>query len=144
MRIKYKVWSLVTIIISTIVCADIYFGYTGIESSIQSELNRDAEDIRSLIMATRRVYQKQFIESGLPVNEATVGFLPAHALAKISVEFPHWSTTGIKFNNVTDRPRNPANKANSFEQEALAWFKANPQAKSRLVELARDGSSFYH
>jgi len=27
MRIKYKVWSLVTIIISTIVCADIYFGY---------------------------------------------------------------------------------------------------------------------
>jgi len=144
MRIKYKVWSLVTIIISTIVCADIYFGYTGIESSIHSELKRDAEDIRSLIMAIRRVYQKQFIESGLPVTEATVGFLPAHALAKISVEFPHWSSTGIKFNNVTDRPRNPANKANSFEQEALAWFKANPQEKSRLVEISRDGSSFYH
>ena len=61
MRIKYKVWSLATAIISIIVFADIYFGYTHIESSIQTELNRDAEDVRAILMSTRRVYQKQLV-----------------------------------------------------------------------------------
>lgn len=86
MRIKYKVWILATII-SIIVIADIYVGYSHIESSIQEELNRDAEDMRAMIMSTRRIFQKQFIESGLPINDKTVGFLPAHALSHISVDF---------------------------------------------------------
>ena len=144
MRIKYKVWSLATAIISIIIFADIYFGYTHIESSIQTELYRDAEDVRAILMSTRRVYQKQFIESGLPLNEHTVGFLPAHAMSHISVDFAHWSTSGLTFNNVSDRPRNPNNRANSFELDALAWFRANPQEKSRLVEIAKDGTTFYH
>ena len=96
MRIKYKVWSLTAAIISMIICADIYYGCVNIESSIVTELSRDAENVRAMIMSTRRIYQKQFIESGLPVNESTVGFLPAHALAKISVDFPHWSTSGLR------------------------------------------------
>ena len=144
MRIKYKVWSLATAIISIIVIADIFVGYSHIESSIQEELNRDAEDMRAMIMSTRRIYQKQFIESGLPINDKTVGFLPAHALAKISVDFPNWSDSGLRFNTVSDLPRNANNRANSFEQDAMAWFRANPQAKSRLVEINKDGTSFYH
>ena len=144
MRIKYKVWSLATAIISIIVFADIYFGYTHIESTIRTELNRDAEDVRAMLMSTRRVYHRQFIESGLPVNNKTVGFLPAHALSHISVDFPNWSTTGLRFNNVSDRPRNPGNKANSFELNAMAWFRANPHETSRLLEISKDGSTFYH
>ena len=144
MRIKYKVWSLATAIISIIVFADIYFGYSHIESSIQSELHRDAEDVRGMLMSTRRVYHRQFIESGLPLNEHTVGFLPAHALSKISVDFPHWSGTGLAFNNVSDRPRNPNNRANSFELDALAWFRANPKETSRLTEIVKDNTHYYH
>ena len=144
MRIKYKVWSLATAIISIIVFADVYFGYIHIESTLRTELTRDAEDTRALLMSTRRVYQKQFIESGLPVNNKTVGFLPAHALSHISVDFPNWSTTGLRFNNVSDRPRNPDNKANSFELDAMAWFRANPHKTSRLLEISKDGSTFYH
>ena len=49
MRIKYKVWCLTAAIISIIVCADIYFGYREIESSIRTELLRDAEDFRAII-----------------------------------------------------------------------------------------------
>ena len=144
MRIKYKVWSLATAIISIIVFADIYFGYTHIESTIRTELARDAEDVRAMLMSTRRIYHRQFIESGLPVNNKTVGFLPAHAIAHISVDFPNWSTTGLRFNNVSDRPRNPVNKANSFELKAMAWFRANPHETSQLLEISKDGSTFYH
>ena len=144
MRIKHKVWILAAVIISIIVFADIYFGYRHIESSIQLELNHDAEDVKAMLMSTRRIYHRQFIESELPVNEKTVGFLPAHALSKISVDFPHWSATGLRFNNVSDRPRNPNNNANSFELDAMAWFRANPHEKSRLLEISKDGSTYYH
>ena len=144
MRIKHKVWCLTTAIISIIVCADIYLGYREIEYSIRTELMRDAEDIRAILMSTRRVYQKQFVESGLPVNDATIGFLPAHALSKISEEFHNWSASGLRFANVSDRPRNQANKANSFELDAMAWFNANPTAKNRLIEVTDKGVSYYH
>ena len=144
MRIKYKVWCLTAAIISIIICADIYFGYNEIESSIRIELGRDAEDIRAIIMSTRRVYQKQFIDSGLPVTDATIGFLPAYALSRISTEFHNWSDSGLRFSTVSDRPRNPANMANHFELQALASFKANPAAKSRMVEVTENGLAYYH
>ena len=144
MRIKYKVWCLTAAIISIIICADIYSGYREIESSIRTELLRDAEDFRAIILSTRRVYQKQFIESGLPVTDATIGFLPAHALSRISAEFHNWSTSGLRFSNVSDRPRNPANMANPLELDALAWFRANPSAKSRMVEVKENGLAYYH
>ena len=111
MRIKYKVWCLTAAIISIIVCADIYFGYREIESSIRTELLRDAEDFRAIIMSTRRVYQKQFIESGLPVTDATIGFLPAHALSRISAEFHNWSTSGLRFSASSTSFNSPLNAA---------------------------------
>ena len=144
MRIKGKVWCLTAGIISAIIFADIYIGYLEIESSIQTELRRDAENIRAVLMSTRRVYQMQFINSGLPLNEKTVGFLPAHAISRISADFPNWNNSGLKFNNVSDRPRNPSNEANAFEHEALAWFRARPSEKNRLVEISDEGTYYYH
>jgi hypothetical protein len=61
------------------------------------------------MMATRRVYQQQFIDSGLPVNDHTVGFLPAHSFSRIAKDFANWNDNGILFNNVSDRPRNAGN-----------------------------------
>jgi len=145
MRIKYKVWCLAAAVIGVIVCFDIYCGYRDIEGSIQEELSRDAKDIRAILMATRRVYQKQFIASGLPLTEATIGFLPAHTLSRISKDFPNWSASGLKFNNVSDRPRNPLNRANEVEMAAMDWFRNNPKADHRLVEIKdANGTGFYH
>lgn len=145
MQIKHKIWLLTTSIISVMVFADLYFGYHAIESSIREELTRDAKDIRAILMATRRVYHKQFMTSGLPVNEKTVGFLPAHALTRISQDFPNWSESGLRFNNVSDRPRNPDNQADRFELDAMAWFRAHPDDKERLVEIRDiDGKDYYH
>ncbi|MGV7005345.1 response regulator [Desulfovibrio sp. QI0442] len=143
MRIKHKVWCLTGAIISIIICFDVYFGYREIETSIQNELRRDAEDIRALLMSIRHVYQEQFIESGLPVNDKTVDLLPAHTLSRISKDFENWSTSGLRFRNVSDRPRNPDNMASPTELEAQAWFKANPSATCRLFEITENGSDYY-
>jgi PAS domain S-box-containing protein len=145
MRLKQKIWLMSTAIISLIVGMDYFLGHREIENDIRVELKRDAEDIRGLLMATRRVYHKQFLSSGLPVNDETVGFLPAHALSRISKDFPNWSKSGLSFNNVSDRPRNPDNKADKFELDAMAYFRANPKVEERLVEIQDDnGRGFYH
>ena len=145
MRLKTKIWLLTSLIIGLIMVSDVFVGRRAIETNIQEELRRDALDFRGILMATRRVYHKQFMVSGLPVNEQTVGFLPAHAMSRISQDFPNWSKSGLYFNNVSDRPRNPDNKADASEMEAIAWFRAHPKDEDRLVEIRdADGRSFYH
>lgn len=54
----------------------------------------------------RYVYHHQFLNSGLDINETTIGFLPAHASTLISDKFEEISKDGITIRNVTDRYRN--------------------------------------
>ncbi|MBL8487091.1 MAG: DUF3365 domain-containing protein [Rhodocyclaceae bacterium] len=145
MRLKQKVWLLAALIVGLITAADLAVGYRTIEAGIRESVELNARDLRALLMATRRVYHQQFLDSGLPLDARTLGFLPAHALSRISEDFPRWSRSGTSFNNVSDRPRNPANQADRFELEAMAWFRANPQAADRLLEIRDDaGRGFYH
>ena len=60
-------------------------------------------------MATRRIYHRQFLDSGIPLAEKTLGFSPAHSLIRISNDFQNWTKNNLYFNNVSDRPRNPNN-----------------------------------
>lgn len=101
--------------------------------------------IRGILMATRRVYHQQFIKSGLPVTENTVGFLPAHAMARISAEYKEWNGNGYRFNNVSDRPRNPANRADAFELAAMDFFSAHPDARERVQPIVEtNGTRWFH
>ena len=122
-----------------------FVSYREIMADTRSDLAKEAGNVRGMLMATRRIYHKQFLDSELPVNAKTVGFLPAHAMSLISRDFPNWTDSGLYFNNVSDRPRNPANQADAFELEAMAWFRANTEAKERFVEItAGDGKRYYH
>lgn len=114
------------------------------EKSIQEALHL-AEQVRGILMATRRVYHHQFLKSGIELTPETLEFLPAHALAKISTDFANWSDTGLIFNNVSDRPRNPHNRADAIEMAAIRHFLAHPQEKLRFVEYYHaNGSQYYH
>ena len=124
---------------------DLTLAYRDIEADTREELDEDARVVRGILMATRRVYHQQFIASGLPVNEQTVGFLPAHSLSRISAQFPEWVKTGLSFNNVSDRPRNPANQADPHELSAMEWFRRNPEAKERITDIRdANGRNFHH
>ena len=41
-------------------------------------------------MATHRIYQQQFLDSGMPLTDKALGFLPVHALSRISNDFEDW------------------------------------------------------
>ena len=140
-----KIWLASLLVIVAIIGADFHLSRSMIEDSIRVELERDARDVRSLLMSLRRIYQEQFIASGLPITEKTIGFLPAHSISRISADFSNWSKSGLYFNNVSDRPRNAKNQADVHELESMAWFRANPAQDERLTEIRDDrGRTFYH
>lgn len=95
----------------------------------EEQLQQKAEEIRGVLMSMRRVYHKQFLNSDILLSEKTVGFLPAHAMNRISAEFSNWSDTGLSFNNVSQKPRNPNQNADAIELKAIQFFEQNRQKK---------------
>ena len=145
MKLQLKIWLGATAVIAGIMAIDVVMGYRHIQREVRQQVDQDARIVRAMLMATRRVYHQQFMASGLPVADNTVGFLPAHALSKISAQFPEWLDTGLRFNNVSDRPRNQANQADDKELEAMKWFRENPKAPERISEYKdAQNKAFYH
>lgn len=119
--------------------------YQQAKSDMADEVLEEARNIRGQLMATRRVYHHQFLDSGLPLTEKTLGFLPAHAISRISEDFSNWTDSGLSFNNVSDRPRNPGNAADTIEMEAIRYFREHPDAKERLLPFTSgEGGRFFH
>lgn len=121
-----------------VLVTDLSISYRKLAAELRKETEIDARAVYGYMMATRRVYQQLFVASGLPVNDRTVGFLPAHSFSRISRDFANWNDSGIIFNNVSDRPRNPGNQADRFELEDMAWFRANEKAVDRARTIVDD------
>jgi PAS domain S-box-containing protein len=145
MKLRMKMWLVLGLVVAAVLAIDLVSAYRKIAADHRVEQELDARTIRAMLMATRRVYHQQFLDSGLAVDEKTVGFLPAHALSRISRDFPHWTDSGIVFNNVSDRPRNPANRADRFELAAMEWFRAHPKEEERMVPIHDEqGGGWFH
>ncbi|WP_365732537.1 EAL domain-containing protein [Rhodoferax sp.] len=117
---------------------DLAVTHTKLEVEINSATEYEARTVYGFMMATRRIYQQQFVDSKLPINVDTIGFLPAHSFSRISKDFANWNQNGIVFNNVTDIARNPVNQADRFELEDMAFFRSQPAAKERMRKIVSD------
>ncbi|MBC8211777.1 MAG: EAL domain-containing protein [Gammaproteobacteria bacterium] len=122
-----------------------YRAYLANKEALQAGLYRQSQAIQGVLVSMRRVYQRVFIEEHIPVNEKTIRFLPAHALSRISDQYSELMADGIRFNNVSDRPRNQRNQADALELEAIDFFRKNPAASDRFVPFnTPSGEQFYH
>ena len=114
-------------------------------AEFENEIRTDAGDLQAVLMALREVYQKEFLDSGLPVNDNTIGLLPAHAMSNIADLFGDSANSGIAFRNVSDTPRNRENQADEIEMEAIRYFRQNPEARDRFVPYYdSNGVPHYH
>ena len=102
-----------------------------------------AKSLRDYFLSVRSVYQRQFVQSKIDLNDSTVGFLPIHASSLISDEFQKRSHDGISIRNVSDRPRNLLNKANEMEQKAIDYFDANPKVDEKMELIQNGNKPFY-
>jgi PAS domain S-box-containing protein len=145
MSLKNKIWLILGLLMFALSGINAVLDYSEAQKLSRAEMHQEALDLRAVLMATRRVYHKQFMASGLPLNEQTLGFLPAHAMSRIAQDYPNWTKSGVSFNNVSDRPRNPANQADADDLAAMAWFRANPKAEEYTTTIRdRAGKEYFH
>ncbi|KAB2925893.1 MAG: DUF3365 domain-containing protein [Dechloromonas sp.] len=145
MKLRRKMWGMLGVVLLLVLAIDLGLAWREIGAEQRVEQEIDVHAIRALLMATRRVYHQQFIASGLAVDEKTIGFLPAHAMSRISADYANWTSNGYRFNNVSDRPRNPANRADRFEMAAIDYFRANPKVAERMQPIEDDqGQRWVH
>ena len=145
MKLRTQMWMILGMTLVVMLGVDLAVAWRRIHANQRTELEIDVHTIRGILMATRRVYHQQFINSGLPVTDSTVGFLPAHALGRISADYKEWNDNGYRFNNVSDRPRNPDNRADRFELAAMDYYRAHPGATERMEPIAEDnGKRWFH
>ncbi|MEO5377701.1 MAG: PAS domain S-box protein [Magnetococcus sp. DMHC-6] len=122
-----------------------YFSYQRAQEEALVSMKSVAEQIHAVLMATGQVEHQQFLASGLSVDEHTLGMLPFPLLSAIAREFPNWVTSGISFNNVSDRPLNPNNQADTAQASALQFFRDHPSEKMQIKFITLpDEKSFYH
>ncbi len=145
MRLKTKVLALVAVVFIGHFAIAAYLDYGQIKSDVINDIRGDARVVRGMLMAMRTVYQRYIIEHKVPINDKTLGLLPAEALGRISTEFRKWVDTGLSFNNVSDRPRNPRNMVDKIELEAMDYFRARPSETERMVPFKNEnGETYYH
>lgn len=145
MTLRLKMWSVLGLVLLAVLTLDLTVSWRKTQADQRIEQEMDVHALRALLMATRRVYHQQFIASELPVNDKTIGFLPAHSMARISQDYANWTNNGYRFNNVSDRPRNPANQADRFELAAMAFFRSNPQVAERMDPIQDEaGRRWFH
>lgn len=143
MSLKRRIWLWLCALLGLILAGDLSFSYVKLKSELRAETEADARVVYGIMMATRHIYQEQFVASGLPLTSKTVGFLPAHSFSRIAKDFAHWNDSGLLFNNVSDQPRNPDNLADADELKAMAWYRSNPKETERLDRVrSADGKSF--
>ena len=100
MKIRTKIWLALGLVTALVLGIDLTLRYQRISAEQFAEQKGDAYTIRSMLMSMRRIYHQQFLDSGLPINSKTIGFLPAHATGLISKDYHHWDKSGITFKNL--------------------------------------------
>ena len=145
MRLSAKIYLGIGLVLAGSLAAVLYNDTLRIRAEFEQELRVSASDLQTLIIALRDVYQKEFLASGLPVDDNTIGLLPAHAMSDIADKFRVLSNNGTMFRNVSDRARNQANRADRIELEAIQYFRENREAKELFVPYRDDdGVLYYH
>lgn len=139
---KQLFWIIASFIIAAISLITYYLYYQS-QEIIEERAYSRARSLQTYFVSMRYVYHHQFLSSGLDLNDSTVGFLPAHAAALISDEFTKRTNEGISIRNVTDRPRNPINRADVYEVKAMRHFAANPTLQENITLIQQNNQDYY-
>ena len=145
MKLVYKIWLGNGLVLLLTLAATAWFSYRHSQRNVEAALLEEARALNAVLLAVRRVYQQQFVASNLELDERTLGFLPAHAMPRIARDFQSFDRRGVRFNNVSDHARNPANQADALEMDAIRHFRAHPADKERMVAYSdARGRHYYH
>ncbi len=118
-----------------------YEQYKEIKNTQEMIIQNESESLAKFIGAFRSTYQDAFLQNHIEVDEKTVNLLPVKTTPVISKYFSSSVQGNIVIRTVSDRPRNPDNKANIFELEMIEYFNQNPKENQRFLKREK---AFYY
>jgi diguanylate cyclase (GGDEF)-like protein/PAS domain S-box-containing protein len=118
-----------------------YEQYQGIAKTQDLIIENESKVLANFITAYRQTYQDLFLRHQIEVTDKTLHLLPVKATKEISQRFSRRLKGDITIRTVSDRPRNPKNRANPFEMDMIDYFRRNPHQKERFVQYA---DSYYY
>ncbi|WP_353662775.1 EAL domain-containing protein [Hydrogenimonas sp. SS33] len=102
-----------------------------------------SDALSNFVKAFRATYQERFLQLHIPLNERNIKLLPVSTMSDISRKFSDLVAHKAIVKTVSDRPRNPANRADSLEKEALDYFRSHPKAKEMETIFSRNGDEIF-
>ncbi len=115
--------------------------YNGIKTTEELMILNESKSLAHFVAAFRQTYQSVFIKNHIEVDAKTINFLPVKTIREISKRFGSELKEDIVIRTVSDRPRNPKNRANGFEMSMIDFFRNNPDVSDRLVE--KENAHYY-
>jgi len=108
-----------------------------------NDIKKEAKAIKNYILASRKVYQEEFLKNSNELDDKSLHFLPARVSNEISKEFTSMNEDGYYVRSVSDKPINQKNLADKEELKSIEYFKKNAAATDYLLEYLEDEKKFY-
>ncbi len=124
-----KVLFIIPIIFLLVLLFRIFYSYTDTVKQMNEFAHKEAQVLQSYAIAHRNYYQKLYLNKTIPLNKNTLKGLPAYSSYYINQTFSKNNSFNISLQTVSDRARNPKNKADSEELKAIEYFKEHPNTK---------------
>ncbi len=141
MNKKILIFILYALVLATVISRKLYIDNKNNIELKTMIVKQESQSLAALTLALRKIYQKEFIKNHIPVDSITVNLLPVRTANDISKEFSNLINNKTIIRTVSDRPRNPKNKANKNEMKIISFFNKNPNEKSYFIN--QDTSYYY-
>ncbi len=135
-----KVLFFIPIIFLVMLLFRIVYSYTDTVKQMNEFAYKEAQVLEAYAMAHRDYYQKLYFDKTIPLNSNTLKGLPAYSSYHINQKFSKANPFNIGLRTVSDRARNPKNKADEDEMQAIEYFKEHPQKKEYF---SQDDPNYY-
>ena len=127
-----------------IVSLHLYFAYQNVQDMEEKVILEESRSLQAFLKAFRQTYQKLFLQEHIvTLNEKSFPLLPVASTPQISEMFAQLTGKRAEITVVSDRPRNPDNKADPIESEAIKYFRSNPKESELLIKRENGQRMFY-
>ncbi|MFA6760939.1 MAG: EAL domain-containing protein [Sulfuricurvum sp.] len=137
-NINKNILRLIPVLFALIFIAKITYSFLETKDRQYSFAQKEAEVLNSYIVENRNYYRTLFVEGLLSLDEKTLSALPAFSARPISEMFSSKNPLNISVQTVSDNPRSHTNQADSYELEAIEYFRQNPKQSEYFSDKNSD------
>jgi len=127
--INNKILYIIPVIFLFVLLFRIIYSYNDTQEQMQEFAYKEAKVLKSYALSHRYYYQDLFFNHTIPLNKETLVALPAYSSHYINKEFSAHNPFNISLQTVSDRARDPKNKADQEELKAIKYLKKHPKEK---------------